>query len=61
MKGRGCSSRENPKTIDSWVVLAYVALKNGDKAAAKRAAEQAMALDPNNRTARDLLNQATSS
>jgi cytochrome c-type biogenesis protein CcmH/NrfG len=47
-----------PKTIDSWVVLAYVALKNGDKATAKRAAEQAMALDPNNRTARDLLNQA---
>ena len=48
-----------PKTIDSWVVLAYVALKNGDKATARQAAEQAIALDPNNRTARDLLEQAS--
>jgi len=47
-----------PNTVDSWVVLAYVALKNNDKATAKHAAEQAIALDPNNRTARDLLNQA---
>lgn len=48
-----------PKTIDSWVVLAYVALKNGDKALAKNAAERAIVLDPNNRTARGLLDQAT--
>jgi hypothetical protein len=47
-----------PKTIDSWVVLAYVALKNDDKALASHAATQALALDSNNRTARDLLGQA---
>jgi hypothetical protein len=48
-----------PQTIDSWVVLAYVALKNGDKPLATRAAQQALALDPNNRNARDLLEQAS--
>lgn len=47
-----------PKTIDSWVVLAYVALKNGDKAIATDAAQKALTLDSNNRTARDLLEQA---
>jgi tetratricopeptide (TPR) repeat protein len=48
-----------PKTIDAWVVLAYVAIKNGDKPLAARAAQQALVLDPNNRTARDLLEEAT--
>jgi Flp pilus assembly protein TadD len=48
-----------PKTIDAWVVLAYVALKKGDKPLAARAAQQALVLDPNNRTARDLLEEAT--
>lgn len=48
-----------PQTVDGWVVLAYVALKNGDTALAARAARQAMSLDPNNRTARDLLEQAS--
>ena len=48
-----------PKTIDSWQVLAYVALKNGDKPIAARAARQALAIDPNNRNARDFLEEAT--
>lgn len=47
-----------PKTVDSWVVLAYVALKNNDKPTAQHAAEQAIVLDANNRTARELLSQA---
>jgi hypothetical protein len=47
-----------PKTVDAWVVLAYVALKNGNKALVGEAAEHALALDPNNRTAHDLIDQA---
>ena len=47
-----------PTTIDAWVVFAYVALKNGHKPAASAAAEKAIALDPNNRTARDVLTEA---
>ena len=48
-----------PQTVDSWVVLAYVALKNGDSSRAAKGAERALALDPNNRTAHDLLEQAS--
>jgi tetratricopeptide (TPR) repeat protein len=48
-----------PDTVDAWVVLAYVALQNGEKSLAKTAAQRAIGLDPNQRTARELLEQAS--
>lgn len=48
-----------PKTVDSWVVLAYVALKAGNAAVARDAAQHAIALDPNQRTAKDILEKAS--
>lgn len=48
-----------PDTVDAWVVLAYVALQNGEKGLAKTAAQRAIGLDPNQRTARELLEQAS--
>jgi hypothetical protein len=48
-----------PETVDAWVVLAYVALQNGEKTLARTAAQRAISLDPNQRTARDLLEQAS--
>lgn len=47
-----------PHTVDSWVVLAYVALKAGQPDIARDAARRAIALDPNQRTAKDVLEKA---
>ncbi len=48
-----------PDSVDAWLVLAYVALETGRKDIAKSAAERAIKLDPNQRMARTLLEQAT--
>jgi hypothetical protein len=47
-----------PKSVDAWLVLASVALQTNRKDIAKAAAERAMMLDPNQRVARSLLEQA---
>jgi hypothetical protein len=48
-----------PNALDAWVVLAFVALQNGNKSLGRTAADRALALDPNDRTARSLLDQAS--
>ena len=48
-----------PASLDAWLVLAYVALQAERKDIAKRAAERAMTIDPNQRMARSMLEQAT--
>jgi tetratricopeptide (TPR) repeat protein len=52
------ATKAYPKSVDAWLVLGYVAQRSGHPETAIPALQHTLELDPNNRSARDMLENA---